>query len=485
MTAAPEVMVNDHINEVGKEVNQVSSEEALNSSSTEKATADKQESIGQLIIRKRSTKRKRPAMKKVVNLKDFISDIPLSEASKSIEERVNEHNTGFWMFQRAVPFEQTICFSKKVIKNPLLKKVTKELKKKSVTMFKMINEYMQISDANVNSQDENSLAIPKEILHVCFKNTLLRDEFYLQVMKQMNGNDMDESKLKGLMLMAMGMIVFVPSSAIEKYLQVFIGSCINTDLSNITGVQKEINEYAVFCIKRYRRLNVVGLKRGMPPSTDEIKHALHEVKNPSVFGNSLKDVYSLQEGIEGKKEFLLPWFLPKLSKMIIDLGGFRTEGIFRVPGDVDEVNALKISIDKNNILTDIKDPNVPGSLLKLWFRELSDPIVPPTHYDECLQVCNNPQKCIKVLDKLPDDNKIIIYFIINFLQKFINPETIEATRMNTENIAMVWSPNFVRCPQEDPMKILEMNQKEKAFVGNLVAHLKTDEVQDEVTKINN
>ena len=44
--------------------------------------------------------------------------------------------------------------------------------------------------------------------------------------------------------------------------------------------------------------------------------------------------------------------------------------LYRVPGDIDEVNSLKLHIDKwkdpPSVLT---DPHVPASLLKLWFRE--------------------------------------------------------------------------------------------------------------------
>ena len=53
---------------------------------------------------------------------------------------------------------------------------------------------------------------------------------------------------------------------------------------------------------------------------------------------------------------------------------------FRVPGDIDEVNALKLHIDKGNPPpSTLTDPNVPASLLKLWFRELEDPLIPENY----------------------------------------------------------------------------------------------------------
>lgn len=48
----------------------------------------------------------------------------------------------------------------------------------------------------------------------------------------------------------------------------------------------------------------------------------------------------------------------------------------RVPGDIDEVNTQKLRLDRWEEPTDISDPHVPASLLKLWFRELHEPLIP-------------------------------------------------------------------------------------------------------------
>ena len=49
----------------------------------------------------------------------------------------------------------------------------------------------------------------------------------------------------------------------------------------------------------------------------------------------------------------------------------------RVPGDIDEVNGLKLQMDKGTLpLKTLRDPHVPASLLKLWFRELEEPLIP-------------------------------------------------------------------------------------------------------------
>lgn len=32
------------------------------------------------------------------------------------------------------------------------------------------------------------------------------------------------------------------------------------------------------------------------------------------------------------------------------------------------------------------DPNIPSSLLKLWLRELSEPLIPAEYYSECVAI---------------------------------------------------------------------------------------------------
>ena len=51
--------------------------------------------------------------------------------------------------------------------------------------------------------------------------------------------------------------------------------------------------------------------------------------------------------------------------------------VCRVPGDIDEVNLLKLHVDKGHSPPyTLEDPHIPASLLKLWFRELEDPLIP-------------------------------------------------------------------------------------------------------------
>ena len=53
-----------------------------------------------------------------------------------------------------------------------------------------------------------------------------------------------------------------------------------------------------------------------------------------------------------------------------------TEGIFRLPGEIDKVTLLKVKVEEFDIDQSVNDPHVACSLLKLWLREMSLPLFP-------------------------------------------------------------------------------------------------------------
>lgn len=61
------------------------------------------------------------------------------------------------------------------------------------------------------------------------------------------------------------------------------------------------------------------------------------------------------------------------------------------------------------------------------------------------------------------------------LQQFVTPENIAKTKMGLENIAMVWAPNFLRCPSEDHTLIFQNTRKEMAFLRVLLRSLDTEQ----------
>jgi len=58
------------------------------------------------------------------------------------------------------------------------------------------------------------------------------------------------------------------------------------------------------------------------------------------------------------------------------MSGHETEGIFRVPGNNQEIARLKAQFNHLDYSLTSTDPNDLASVLKLWFRELKEPLIP-------------------------------------------------------------------------------------------------------------
>jgi len=191
----------------------------------------------------------------------------------------------------------------------------------------------------------------------------------------------------------------------------------------------------------------------------------------------------------------VPIILPFLADGILALGGLRLEGIFRVPGDGDSVSDLKLRIDRGYYTLDnVDDPYVLASLMKLWLRELCDPLIPDEMYNECIMNSNDPDSCVRIVERLPTINRRVILFLVSFLQLFLEEKTQNITKMTPANLALVMAPNLLRC-NSDSMSVafinaqwvclvlstfafidLSIGRYEQLFVYHLLLHLKCHEV---------
>ena len=82
--------------------------------------------------------------------------------------------------------------------------------------------------------------------------------------------------------------------------------------------------------------------------------------NPSTFGEPLDAVFHLQERTYPTQKVSI--VLPFLDDGVLELGGTKAEGIFRMPGDSDAVTSLKMRLDRGAYtLEGVDDSHVPAS----------------------------------------------------------------------------------------------------------------------------
>ncbi|EIM79976.1 RhoGAP-domain-containing protein [Stereum hirsutum FP-91666 SS1] len=442
-------------------------------------------------------------------------DIQQFVESDFAKQYFSTHKTGF-IFRRKVPMEQMMTWQKTSLAGPLLN-ANRSLHKNAVKSFKIIQRLMgdtrgpsfrgggggggeqlaAVSSANASSGSFHSsnsasghgggggaggpgglgggaagkalLEEERWLLGEGLTHGELRDEIYCQVMKQLTGNPNPESVFKGWQLLCVLLVTFPPSKNFEAYLHSFLHQ-------RTSQTESRVDVMAKYCLKRLALIAKKG-PRGKAPSLSEIETASDAAFNPSTFGESLDFIFRLQERIYPSQTFKVPIVLPFLADGILALGGTKSEGIFRVPGDGEQVGEMKLRIDKGYYtLEGVDDPNVLASLLKLWLRELLDPLVPDEMYNDCITHAHDPEACVAVVSRLPTINRRVVLFIVSFLQIFLDERISKITKMTSANLALVMAPNLLRCDSESMAVVFTNASYEQTFVHNLLLHLRCNEV---------
>ncbi|KAK0212594.1 hypothetical protein DFS33DRAFT_1370164 [Desarmillaria ectypa] len=419
---------------------------------------------------------------------DLVSDILQFAESDYAKQYFSTHRTGF-IFRRRIPVAQMMSWQKAPLASPLLA-LNRTLNRDAVKIFKIIQHIMgdregkpmgvrvhsdalsTVSSSNTSSASlaSNTASILEEerwILSEGLSHGELRDEIYCQLMKQLSGNPNTESIFRGWQLMCVLLITFPPSKNIETYVRGFVQQ-------HLSKQEGRVDIMAKHCMRRLSFISRKGPRR-KPPSTAEIEIASDAAFNPSTFGESLDAIIRLQERNYPHQK--VPIILPFLADGILALGGTKSEGIFRVPGDGDAISELKLRIDRGYYTLDgVDDPHVLASLMKSWLRELCDPLVPEEMYNECISSSKDPEACVHIVQRLPTVNRRVVLFVISFLQLFLDDRTQTLTKMTPANLALVMAPNLLRC-NSDSMSIVYTNtQYEQIFVYNLLLYLKCGEV---------
>src|SRR5690606_7777677 len=136
---------------------------------------------------------------------------------------------------------------------------------------------------------------------------------------------------------------------------------------------------------------------------------------------------------------------------IIELDGFKTEGIFRVSPSSTDIDSLRKELLNNNYNIQCDSPHIPAGMLKDWFRGLSDSLIPKTHYGFAIKHIKenkslNNELLNIFLSQLPVVNRECIKYLVKFLKKLLDPLHENITKMNLDNVAVVFSPTILRNP---------------------------------------
>uniref|UniRef100_A0A4W6CCM6 Rho GTPase activating protein 24 n=1 Tax=Lates calcarifer TaxID=8187 RepID=A0A4W6CCM6_LATCA len=178
-----------------------------------------------------------------------------------------------------------------------------------------------------------------------------------------------------------------------------------------------------------------------------------------IFGQKLEETVRYERRYGNK-------LAPMLVEQCVDFirqWGLREEGLFRLPGQANLVKELQDAFDcgEKPSFDCNTDVHTVASLLKLYLRELPEPVIPFHKYDEFLA-------CAKLLGKddemgmkelrglvesLPPVNYNLLKYICRFLDEVQSYSGVN--KMSVQNLATVFGPNILRPKVEDPVAIME------------------------------
>merc|ERR1711991_44665 len=124
-----------------------------------------------------------------------------------------------------------------------------------------------------------------------------------------------------------------------------------------------------------------------------------------------------------------------------------------------------------------KDPHLPAALLKQWLRDLPVPLF--EDYFRCIEVSRMTSKeqakgYQEMMGALPDVHRNVVIFLVKFLISVGDKANVPFTKMPLANLALVFVPSFLRCPNRDISLILINQPAEQNFVQTLVEEYATD-----------
>lgn len=191
-----------------------------------------------------------------------------------------------------------------------------------------------------------------------------------------------------------------------------------------------------------------------------IRRAIWAPLGGGVFGQHLEEtmLYESQCG----PQRLVPVLVEQCVCFIRE-NGLKEEGLFRAPGQTNHVRELQDAFDRGEkpVFDSSTDVHTVASLLKLYIRELPEPIIPFSKYTQflsCAQLLTKDKEMGitelgKQVKSLPQVNYNLLEYICKFLDE-VQSHSSE-NKMSVQNLATVFGPNILRPRVEDPVTMME------------------------------
>jgi len=194
-----------------------------------------------------------------------------------------------------------------------------------------------------------------------------------------------------------------------------------------------------------------------PPRESLVKKGIY--KDEPVFGCSLEKLCHLEKRT-------VPLFVEECILAIEQKDeNLKTDGIYRASGNLSQVQKIRLQVDQNNFncLYQEEDVHVLAGSLKLFFREMREPLISYDLFEKSFEAIHSQKKVDKVskfrdiVKNLAKPNRDTLQALLRHLLKVA--DLAEYNRMMIPNLAIVFGPTLMWPAIESKNMALDLMQQ--------------------------
>jgi hypothetical protein len=313
-------------------------------------------------------------------------------------------------------------FHTKKISAPLLAAVAKASTKKAVAMFESLLIYAKTISS------KKPITLQQMVEFANDPSLILKGEFYVQLLKQLNGCPVDAQALL-LDLLTVITSTTVPPPEIIPF--------VRSELARLVKRAPEsLKDRFNFAYVRFLHISSASENPFKPIPTKTLVSAATTATNQ--FGVTLYETMWNQRTRHPNMPF--PYILHYTETVFWAKQCEHQVGIFRKPGNMQLVDTLikRANTDDVGFLQEAEPDDV-GSFYKKWFRDIPGGLVNADRTKELYRLKRG--QYIEFADSLEPLVKNVLKHLIGFLKQVA--VTAEETMMDVQNLAMVFGPGLV------------------------------------------
>lgn len=150
------------------------------------------------------------------------------------------------------------------------------------------------------------------------------------------------------------------------------------------------------------------------------------------------------------------------------------EGIFRLSGSQVQIEKYRNEFNCG-VLVDLSnevDPHTIAGVLKLYFREMEEPLLTYDLYDSFISTQNERDRIKrarilrKLVQGLPKGNKATLKYLISFLAEIVKHS--DTNKMAVHNVATVFAPNILKSSDGNILNVVQDSPLVNSTISSLI-----------------